>query len=107
MIKKHIPLAAVLLLAATPSLMRAAHIVQHNLVSDLPGADHQDPLLVNAWGITRGPTTPWWVSDNGTGVSTLYLADGASVAALPKVNIPGPGNTGSGTPTGTVFNATA
>ena len=104
MIKKHISLAAMLFLAVTPTW--AAHIVQHNLVSDLPGADHQDALLVNAWGITRGPATPWWVSDNGTGVSTLYTFDGASVAALPKVNIPGPGNTGSGTPTGTVFNGT-
>lgn len=89
-----------------PSLTRAAHIVQHNLVSDLPGADHQDSLLVNAWGITRGPSTPWWVADNGTGVSTLYTADGASVAMLPKVKILGPGDTGSGTPTGTVFNGT-
>ena len=106
MIKKYTSLAAVLFLAATPSLTWAAHIVQHNLVSDLPGADHLDPLLVNAWGITRGPSTPWWVSDNGTGVSTLYTADGASVAKLPKVKIPGPGNTGSGTPTGTVFNGT-
>ena len=106
MIKKYISLAAMLFLAATPSLTRAAHIVQHNLVSDLPGADHQDPLLVNPWGIVHGPTSPWWVSDNGTGVSTLYTADGASVAMLPKVNIPGPGNTGSGTPTGTVFNGT-
>ena len=106
MIKKYTSLAAMLLLTATPSLTWAAHIVQHNLVSDLPGADHTDGNLVNPWGITHGPSTPWWVSDNGTGVSTLYTADGASVAALPKVNILGPGDTGSGTPTGTVFNGT-
>src|SRR5690349_20832122 len=106
MIKKYSSLAAFLFFTAMPSLTRAAHIVQHNLVSDLPGADHQDSLLVNAWGITRGPSTPWWVADNGTGVSTLYTADGASVAMLPKVKILGPGDTGSGTPTGTVFNGT-
>src|SRR5438132_3197666 len=106
MIKKYTSLAAVLFLAATPSFTWAAHIVQHNLVSDLPGADHQDTLLVNAWGLAHGPTSPWWVSDNGTGASTLYTADGASFAALPKVKIPGPGNTGSGTPTGVVFNGT-
>jgi len=105
MIRKHISLATLLFLAAAP-MTRAAHIVQHNLVSDLPGADHQDSLLVNAWGITHGPATPWWVADNGTGVSTLYTADGTAVAALPKVNILGPGDTGSGTPTGTVFNST-
>ena len=106
MFRKHISLATLLFLLATPSLMWAAHIVQHNLVSDLPGADHQDSLLVNSWGITHGPATPWWVADNATGVSTLYTADGASVAALPEVNILGPGDKGSGTPTGTVFNGT-
>ena len=71
MIQRHLSLAAVIFMATLPSLPWAGHIVQHNLVSDLSGADHQDPLLVNAWGIAHGPTTPWWVSDNGTGVSTL------------------------------------
>ncbi|MDX6491930.1 MAG: hypothetical protein QOD43_2175, partial [Gaiellaceae bacterium] len=43
------------------------------LVSDQPGvAAHTDANLVNAWGLTSGPTTPWWVSDNGTHKSTLY-----------------------------------
>jgi hypothetical protein len=31
-----------------------------------------DPNLVNAWGAAYGPTSPLWVSDNGTDVSTLY-----------------------------------
>ena len=31
-----------------------------------------DPSLVNAWGLAFGPTTPAWVADNGTDVSTLY-----------------------------------
>ena len=45
----------------------------HNLVSNLPGvADHVDPNLVNAWGLAAGPTSPWWVADNGTDLSTLY-----------------------------------
>src|SRR5262249_18071475 len=72
----------------------------HNLVSDQPGvADHTDPNLVNAWGITASSTSPWWVSDNGMNVSTLY--DGAGVAQFPPtplvVSVPGG-------PTGTVFN---
>src|SRR5712691_12983881 len=47
------------------------------LVSDQPGvASHTDPDLVNAWGLTSLPTSPWWVADNGTNVSTLYQADG-------------------------------
>src|SRR5689334_11864695 len=33
----------------------------------------QDPLLVNAWGIAAGGAHgPWWVSNNGTGTSTVY-----------------------------------
>ncbi len=51
-----------------------------NLVSDVPGlATHVDPQLVNAWGLTSLPTSPWWVADNGTDVSTLYRADGTKV----------------------------
>ena len=41
------------------------------LVSDQPGvAANTDPNLVNAWGLASGPTTPWWVSDNGMDKST-------------------------------------
>lgn len=47
--------------------------VQENLVSDQPGkAQLTDPDLVNAWGMSRSATSPIWVSDNGTNVSTLY-----------------------------------
>ena len=35
-----------------------------------------DPNLVNAWGLSRSSGSPWWVSDNGTGLSTLYDASG-------------------------------
>src|SRR5512140_1487185 len=81
---------------------------QVNLVSDLPGvAMLQDTNLVNAWGISFNPTGPFWVSDNGTGLSTLYAvtndASGAthvSKLAL-QVGIPGEGN-----PTGQVFDGT-
>src|SRR5271166_1562222 len=45
---------------------------QTNLVSDLPGvARFQDTNLVNPWGLSSGGG-PIWVSDNGTGVATLY-----------------------------------
>src|SRR4051812_35809754 len=45
---------------------------QHDLVSNQPGVgEHTDANLVNAWGLSAGPTTPWWVSDNGADVSTL------------------------------------
>src|SRR6266540_836920 len=70
------------------------------LVSDQPGVAAQtDPNLVNAWGLTSGPTSPWWVSDNGTDKSTLYRgSDGAKQVLV--VSVPGG-------PTGAVFNPTA
>jgi uncharacterized protein (TIGR03118 family) len=70
------------------------------LVSDQPGvAPVTDPDLVNAWGLTSGPTTPWWVSDNGTNKSTLYKGtDGSKQGLVVRVD---------GGPTGTVFNPTS
>lgn len=62
--------------------------------------DATDPSLVNAWGMSQGPNTPVWVSDNGTGMSTLYKATTPPKQPL-TVTIPG------GAPTGTVFNASA
>ncbi|MBI3797606.1 MAG: TIGR03118 family protein [Deltaproteobacteria bacterium] len=85
---------------------------QHNLVSDVPGlADHTDPNLVNAWGMSFSSTSPFWVSDNGTGVSTLYNGAGQSfpVASPLVVTIPlPPGSTEPHSkPTGQVFNGTS
>ncbi|HEY3542095.1 MAG TPA: TIGR03118 family protein [Gaiellaceae bacterium] len=54
-----------------------------------------DPSLVNGWGLSAGPTTPWWVSDNGTDRSTLYQGTGTKAALTVTV---------AGGPTGTVFN---
>src|SRR5258705_3916585 len=65
----------------------------HNLVSDTA-----DATLVNGWGLSAGPTTPWWVSDNGTNATTLY--NGAGVKQALTVAVPG-------APTGTVFNGSA
>jgi hypothetical protein len=39
-----------------------------------------DPLLVNPWGLSAGPTTPWWTSNNGSNTSTLYSGSGAKQA---------------------------
>ncbi len=66
------------------------------LVSDKPDtAVNQDPNLVNAWGLVAGPSTPWWVANNGTNTSTLYDGDGNPIPLVVKVG---------GAPTGTVFN---
>src|SRR5205807_10406305 len=67
----------------------------HPLVSNggVP-APMTDPHLVNAWGLTAGPTTPWWVSDNGAHLSTLYNAGGSKQGLEVHVN---------SAPTGVVF----
>ena len=46
-----------------------------------------DPNLVNAWGLARASTSPWWVSDNGTDWSTVYNAAGAKQSR--EVVVPG------------------
>jgi uncharacterized protein (TIGR03118 family) len=86
---------------------------QTNLVSDLPTiAKFQDPNLLNPWGLSHGPATPWWVSDNGAGVATLYNGQGQAfpLASPLVVTIPPPAGSPAGTtaaPTGNVFNGTS
>ena len=55
-----------------------------NLVSNQNaiGANPADPALVNAWGLIELPTSPFWVSDNGTGLSTLYNSTGQKQALV-------------------------
>lgn len=104
-----IPIAAtaLLLAAAMPAVAHEGHGQGHGrnaytvtyLVSDgtIPAA-HTDTNLVNGWGLTAGPTTPWWVANNHTDTSTLYDGTGAPRPLVVSV---------TGGPTGTVFNGTA
>src|SRR6478752_1730461 len=91
-------IAATVGLAAFPSAAKSPngteHYVQVNLVSDQAGvAQIQDTNLVNAWGISFSATSPFWISDNGTGKSTLYAVTNGVVTKLGlTVNIPGEGN---------------
>jgi len=77
-----------------------------NLVSDQAGhAKIQDTSLVNAWGIAVGVGGGnFWISDNGTSLTTLYNGD-VNGSPLKRndlvVNIPG------GAPTGQLFNTTS
>jgi len=57
-----------------------------------------DPNLKNPWGIARGTTNPWWVSDNMSGISTLYNGSGAKQTLT--VIIPHTPQTAMGSPTG-------
>ncbi len=83
---------------------------QHNLVSDLPGiADRVDANLVNPWGLTFGPTTPFWIADNHTGLSTVYNTAGQPFPLANPIIVtipPPPGANGPAAPTGTIFNGT-
>jgi uncharacterized protein (TIGR03118 family) len=86
--------------AAADAREQATAYTVQALVSDgttVPAAA-TDPNLINAWGLSAGPTTPWWSANNGTDTSTLYTGAGAKQALTVAV---------AGGPTGTVFNGSA
>jgi uncharacterized protein (TIGR03118 family) len=114
----------------TGSAVRADDQDRHNeanryqvntLVSDAPNSD---PVLQNAWGVAFTPAaSPFWVSDNATGCSTLYDGVGTKVALQVKIPLPGgsipgtacqhvnplpanPPNPAPAAPTGMVWNPT-
>src|SRR5208282_3557823 len=72
------------------------------LVSDKTGAPHTDPLLKNAWGLAYAPSAPFWVSDEASGWSTLYNAQGVPQSL--QVIVPPASGSGAGSPTGIVYN---
>jgi uncharacterized protein (TIGR03118 family) len=95
----------------TPGTAQQGNVLQTNLVSDLPGvAQVLDPNLVNAWGISESGVSPFWISDNNAGLSTLYNDPGANNTPISinplVVSMPTPGNSlgATGAPDGTVFN---
>src|SRR5438477_7643495 len=95
-------------LALSAAIARADSYSWKNLQSDIPGvAAHTDPNLVNPWGMAANSSgSTIWVSDNGTGVSTLYKQDGTAQPLI--VTIPASAkNKGGGNPTGIVFNGTS
>lgn len=99
--------AAGLLAIAVAVPAHAQQFQVNNLVSNgaVPAATI-DPNLVNPWGLARSPTGPFWVSDNGTGVSTLYNGAGGKIPLTVTIPPPG-GSTDTAAPTGIVFNGAA
>lgn len=102
---------AALMTSGSVSGAVATRYEQTNLVADLPGvAQLQDTNLVNCWGIAFSDETPFWISDNGTGFSTLYAvtndSSGSPVVTREGLAVNIPPGAGQGTPTGTVFNGT-
>ena len=80
----------------------SAQYVRTDLVTNSgTGGTVQDPNLVNAWGLVALPGSPFWVSDNLTGKSTLYTGAGQQIPLV--VTVPGL-NGAQGTPTGIVGN---
>src|SRR5438128_11780476 len=102
-------LAAIVFTAVllTASSALAQHFTRTDLTANNPNVatvPNIDPNLVNAWGIARSSGSPWWIADNGTGLSTLYDATGAPQSLV--VTVPPPkGQNGTSAPTGAVFNA--
>ena len=88
------------------SLSAAAQSYQVTLLtSDLPDISaFTDANLTNPWGLSISPSGARWVSDNGTGLSTLY--DGTGNPQSLVVTIPSANGTDTGMPSGTVFNGT-
>jgi uncharacterized protein (TIGR03118 family) len=80
---------------ATDNIFSVHALVSDDASTPAPGTDAK---LVNGWGLSAGPTTPWWASNNGTNTSTLYSGVGSKAALTVAV---------AGGPTGTVFNGNA
>ncbi|HEY4362326.1 MAG TPA: TIGR03118 family protein [Bryobacteraceae bacterium] len=85
-------LSALPTVAATPNAY-----IQHNLVADTPGlADVTDPTLINPWGIAVSATSPFWVSDGGTGFATVYSTSAtATITQVTAVKVTIPHGAGS------------
>jgi uncharacterized protein (TIGR03118 family) len=91
----------------------AQHYTQTNLISDgFINAPLVDPSLVNPWGLTRSASgSPWWISDNNSGFSTVYSFLGTNPPTVTKVlsvTVPVPPKSPAGTtatPTGVVQNS--
>ena len=85
-------LLATVLVLGTPHHASAQFYVQRNIASDgaLP-ADFTDPDLVNPWGLAASATSPWWLSDNGMSLSTLYNGNTGAKQGFGAVQVPAQG----------------
>jgi uncharacterized protein (TIGR03118 family) len=93
-------------LMLTVNTAAADSFIQTNLVSDITMlATITDSSLKNPWGVSESPMSPFWVSDQATGVATLYAvtAGGVTKNSL-TVTIPSTPPGPPVGPTGQVFN---
>ncbi len=100
--------AGLMLAVALAAPASAGSFTITNLVTNnqaVNPAQITDPSLINAWGVSYGSGGPFWVSDEGTGVATLYSVTGPNDTTTKlglTVTIPGTGNV-----TGQAFNGTS
>jgi uncharacterized protein (TIGR03118 family) len=97
---RHSGLAGAILTAAVTAVSAVAlslgavqaqgdHLVQTNLVSDIPGlATITDPQLINPWGVSHSPTSPFWVSNQVTSTATLYAVTDETIVKKVPINAP-------------------
>ena len=107
-------LAVCLFLSIAPQLLPAATgYWVHNLVADASStakADFYDSRMVNPWGNVASATSPFWVCDNGTGLSTIYTVSPTNTTPLGTPNattmptVPGAGGAKGGSCSGIVAN---
>jgi uncharacterized protein (TIGR03118 family) len=90
-------------------LVSSAALAQYqltNLVSNQGNtARYMDPLQVNGWGLAHTAGSPFWVSDQGSGWSTIYTGNGVKQGLV--VLVPSGNGAGPGQPTGIVANASS
>jgi uncharacterized protein (TIGR03118 family) len=105
-------------LSSLPAVTKAQHYTQTNLVSNIAGqAPVQDVNLQNPWGLVASPSgSPWWVSNNADGTSTLYSISATGAASIVPINpapnefvtVPNaPSQPAPGSPTGIMFNGSS
>jgi uncharacterized protein (TIGR03118 family) len=97
---------ATLALGFVLAVLSATAMAQYKVINldsnQIKGARNDDPLAVNGWGMARSASSPWWVSDQGSGWSTLY--DGMGTKQSLIVSVPPSAKLFVGQPTGVVYN---
>ena len=105
MLRRALPLASLLglwLVVISSSALAQYQVTWLDSNQVKQSTNTPDPQIVNAWGLARTPGSPWWVSDQGSGWSTLY--NGAGVKQGLEVEIPPAPGGPIGQPTGVIWN---
>jgi uncharacterized protein (TIGR03118 family) len=89
---KTLALAAISVAALCAGAWRAeAGFLQTDLVSDIPGLGMiTDSNLMNTWGVSHLPGSPFWISNQVTDTASLYTVTGSTGVSTPNLF---PGNT--------------